>query len=256
MSIVQLIFCIFCFVYFILCIYLVIVQKTIALTVLSFIINVVALMTSVFSPLVVDSGSTLLMSSSCRHVIDVKEVENYGNNLNLEDYDKYNSEYQDFYFSYPKHLFNQAKCVKAPYITTLGENIESHSFLGSRGTIVSFSLFLKANDLYKENAYDSLLSQESSEIIKPKILLSPEKGFPGYAVTGKNNGGMIIYRIARLSSDYVMELRIVCPPYENEKDELEKRYVQECIVYMCGFSNPERRNVRSFSEFEKDFYNN
>ena len=52
-----------------------------------------------------------------------------------------------------------------------------------------------------------------------------------------------------------MDLRIVCPPYVNNdnEDRRQKRYVQECIIKKCGFTNPEwKENIKTYSDFENN----
>lgn len=188
---------------------------------------------------------------TCNHSINSGDSEYYGNNLNPNEYYLYASDYQDFYFSYPPHLFYATACNFNPYSTTLGENIETHTFFGDHGTVVTYSLSSRKDGSTLEKAVSVLFTQESAEITyKKKTLRSINDNFPGFAVTGYDNNGMIIYRLARVYSNYVMELRIVCPPYENKVDEQEKRYVQECIVKFCGFSSNDRKDIRSFDEFK------
>ena len=58
-----------------------------------------------------------------------------------------------------------------------------------------------------------------------------------------------LLKLKRRLPENVMEMRIVCPPYRDQDDEMEKRYVQECIYRYCGFAKEEMDFPRSYTEF-------
>ena len=194
--------------------------------------------------------------ATCNHIINNGDVEDYSNNLNPEEYLRYSSNYQDFYFFYPPHLFNKVECNFDDYKTILGKNIESHTFFGSNGAEVSFELSSRTDTSSNEKAFSDLYQQASSEIqSSKKDFWKGNTNISGFAVSGFDNQNRIIYRLIRIYGEYVMDLRIVCPPYVNNdnEDRRQKRYVQECIIKKCGFTNPEwKENIKTYSDFENN----
>lgn len=192
---------------------------------------------------------------TCNHKINSSDVEDYSDNLNPEEYLMYSSDnYKDFYFYYPLHLFNKVECSFDSYKTALGNNIESHTFLGSNGTEISFELSSRTDGSSTDEAFSTLYTQATAEIkSSKKDIWRINTDIAGFSVTGFDDNGRIIYRLIRIYDNNVMDLRIACPPYKNEEDRRQKRYVQDCIIKKCGFTNPKwKNNISMYSEFEKN----
>ena len=189
--------------------------------------------------------------------IDSSQIEDYGANMDPYDYYVYYSDnYKEFSFGYPPHLFNRAESSYDDTKSYLGKNIETHTFYGSRGSVLSFSLARREDNLNLTKKIDKLLGQAGVEITDSKNEIQKEafedKGFARGVITGFDKKGFVIYTLIKTNSSYVMQMRMECPPYTGDDDRLVKRYVQECIYRWCGFSNKDAGKPRSFKEFREE----
>ena len=187
--------------------------------------------------------------------VDSSQQEDYSLNLSPYDYYSYYSDTDGFYFSYPPRLYNDVYSEYSPYETILGRNIETHTFKGSWGSSLTFSLSSRTDNLNLKAAKDRIYGAEASEITERRNKLLDEyvkeKGYSRFVVTGYNDYGNIIYKLVKVNPRNVMEMRIECPPYKNTDDEMQKRYVQECIYRWCGFASDKPGEPRTFTEFLK-----
>ena len=190
-----------------------------------------------------------------RFTVNSSQTEDYGYNLKPEDYYSYYSDTSEFFFSYPPNLYNSVYSDFSSRDTLLGTNVETHTFSGSKGSTLTFSLTKRTDNLNLSSAKDKMYSQEAAEIATGKVDLLDEvskEGFSRFVVTGYNSSGDIIYKLVKINPSYVMEMRIQCPPYSGKEDKLQKRYVQECIYRWCGFASSKPGAPRPYSEFIKD----
>ena len=185
--------------------------------------------------------------------INSGQMEDYSLNLVPENYLSYYSGTDKFYFSYPPNLYNHVDSNYDRVSTPLGTSVETHTFTGSEGSSLTFSLFSRDDKLNLSSAKDKALAAESAEITKSKTVLldavEKDKGYSTVVVTGFNSVGNIIYKLIKITPSNVMEMRIECPDYKNKEDKLMKRYVQECIYRYCGFASEDAKAPRSYSEY-------
>lgn len=182
--------------------------------------------------------------------INPSQVEDYSSNLSPEYYPNYSSGYGEFFFNYPPNLYNRVDSDYTYRSTLLGHNIETHTFYGSKGSMLTFSLSDRSDSLNISSAKKKIFAQEAAEITDRQNVLLDEGA--RFVVTGYNSSGNIIYKLVKVTSIYIMEMRIECPPYRGQEDKLCKRYVQECIYRYCGFAKDNIDSPRSYSEFIKD----
>ncbi|MDO5477050.1 MAG: hypothetical protein Q4F43_08065, partial [Eubacteriales bacterium] len=190
-----------------------------------------------------------------RFTVNSSQTEDYGYNLKPEDYYSYYSDTSEFFFSYPPNLYNSVVSDFSSRDTLLGTNVETHTFSGSKGSTLTFSLTKRTDNLNLSSAKDKMYSQEAAEIATGKVDLLDEvskDGFSRFVVTGYNSSGDIIYKLVKITPSHVMEMRIQCPSYSGQEDKLQKRYVQECIYRWCGFASSKPGAPRPYSEFIKD----
>lgn len=191
-------------------------------------------------------------------VIDSSQEESYSANLDPAEYLSYYSDTDDFFFSYPAHLYNRVVSDYAPFSTVGGENIETHTFYGSRGSQLSFQLTGRTDARNLSAVKDQKVRQEAGEITSELKTLLDETSrngrFSRTVITGYDSSGWIVYKLIKVTPDHIMEMRILCPPSRegDDKDKYEKRYVQECIYRYCSFANDEIEPPRSYSEFLED----
>ena len=192
--------------------------------------------------------------------IDPNTVEDYSANLDPYYYINYESDYPEFSFRYPANLFNRVESSYDPTGSYLGTNIETHTFYGSKGSQLSYSIAKREDSSSLTKKIDTLITKAGNEITNSKTELQKEafedKGFARGVVTGFDRKGYVIYTLIKVNSNYVMQMRIECPPYKNDSDRAIKRYVQECISRWCGFSNKNKGNPRSYEEFKKEYDKN
>ena len=191
--------------------------------------------------------------SSSLFTVDSRQEEDYSANLHPEKYLSYYSDTDDFFFSYPPHLYCSAVSDFSPVEYNLGRNVETHVFIGSEGSSLAFFLYNRMDNLNLKAAKDKILAAESVSITEKRKTLLDEtdkhKKYARFVVTGYNDDGMIVYKLFKVTPDNVMGMRIICPPYRNQDDEMEKRYVQECIYRYCGFAKEEMDLPRTYTEF-------
>lgn len=191
-------------------------------------------------------------------VIDSSQEESYSANLDPAEYLSYYSDTDDFFFSYPAHLYNRVVSDYAPFSTVGGENIETHTFYGSRGSQLSFQLTGRTDARNLSAVKDEKIRQEAGEITSELKTLLDETSrngrFSRTVITGYDSSGWIVYKLINVTPDHIMEMRILCPPSRegDDKDKYEKRYVQECIYRYCSFANDKIELPRSYSEFLED----
>lgn len=191
-------------------------------------------------------------------VIDSSQEESYSANLDPAEYLSYYSDTDDFFFSYPAHLYNRVVSDYAPFSTVGGENIETHTFYGSRGSQLSFQLTGRTDARNLAAVKDEKVRQEAGEITSNlKTLLDDTSRNGRYSrtvITGYDSAGWIVYKLISVTPHHIMEMRILCPPSRegDDKDKYEKRYVQECIYRYCSFTNDKIEPPRSYSEFLED----
>ena len=189
--------------------------------------------------------------------IDSSQAENYSYNLDPEEYLRYvSADNPDFYFYYPANLFNKVISSFDYVNTTGGKNLETHTFTGSKGSVLTFTLAQRTDSRTLEDEKKALAASESSEIIKSyfEIPADPPKG-SNYAIsvmTGYDKSGFIIYKLIRITPSKVMTMRIQCPPYRNDNDMQQKRYVQECIYRYCSFANDGHSAPRTYTKYLQD----
>ena len=199
--------------------------------------------------------------------INPGQTEDYSLNLVPGQYRTYYSETGGFYFSYPPNLYNHVESSFDNIPMPLGTNIETHTFTGSGGSSLTFSLFRREDNQNLSEAKDMALAVESAEITNStrNVLIGEKEeekeekkkntNYSLAVVTGYNFSGKIIYKLITITPSNVMEMRIECPPYidkdddEMNEDELMKRYVQECIYRYCGFAYEKPGPPRSYADF-------
>ncbi len=202
----------------------------------------------------VQSGQNQAETASL-FTIDPGQEEDYSLNLVPEQYRSYYSDTSGFFFSYPPNLYNSVRSSFDRVSTPLGTNIESHTFTGTGGSSLTFSLYQRNDNLNLSAAKDAALAAEGTEITSSRKVLLDEyeksAGFSRAVVTGYNSAGKIIYKLIKITPSNEMEMRIECSPYRNEDDKLMKRYVQECIYRWCGFASEKPGPPRSYADYIK-----
>ena len=139
----------------------------------------------------------------------------------------------------------------------LGTNLETHTFYGSKGSELSYTIAERDDSMSVTKKIDKLIAKAGEEITDSKNEIQKEafedEGFARCVVTGFDRKGYVIYTLIKVNSKYVMRMRIECPPYKNDNDRAIKWYVQECIYRWCGFSNKDQGNPRSYKEFKEEY---
>lgn len=193
-------------------------------------------------------------SESEKIIVDPNQVEDFSKNLDPKYFYRYTSGIDDFYFRYPNALYNQVESNTESVTTSIGENIETHKFTGNRGSSLTFSLYKRTNKNSLEMELETVEEYEAKDIADSYKKLLPnqiENGEIRTVFTGRNKVGKIIYVFIMIDDMYVMDMRIECPDYKDNTDEMRKRYVQECIYRYCGFKSDSVEEPRSYDEFLK-----
>ncbi len=187
--------------------------------------------------------------------IDPRQIEDYSLNLEPKKYLSYYSDHEGFFFSYPPYLYNRVDSSFTDSPMLLGTNVETHTFMGSEGSTLTFSLISRTDKKNLSSVKDEALAIEGAEITKSKKVLLDEyeksKGYARVVVTGFDDAGYIIYKLIKVTPSNILEMRIGCRGYKNNDDKLMKRYVQECIYRYCGFAYDKIKEPRSYAEYIK-----
>ena len=198
-----------------------------------------------------DSSQNNATPSESPFSVNAGQIEDYSANLDPKTYGRYTTGTSDFSFMYPVYLFNQVTSNYEPAISNHGMNMETHRFTGSKGSLLTFSLWERTDSSRIADLKNQLLSIDSSEIVSEKQILlnEAEDSFARFVVTGYDASGNVIYTLVKMDGSHVMEMHMSVPSYHDEEDRLMKQYVTECVYRMCGFSKSKTHEPRSFEEF-------
>ena len=199
-----------------------------------------------------ESTESAVEPSPFESKINHSQVEDYSLNLEPQYYYRYTSDTPGFSFRYPNNLYNSVYSDFDQYPDEIGNHLETHTFRGSGGSALIFSLYERndGNGLMQE--IKKVTELEGREIVDSfKMLKSyeEENGKIRSVITGYNSYGNILYVFTMVDDSHIMKLHIECPPYAGEEDEMMKRYVQECIYRYCGFKESKVKEPRSYREF-------
>ena len=199
-----------------------------------------------------ESTESAVEPSPFESKINYSQVEDYSLNLEPQYYYRYTSSTPGFSFRYPNNLYNSVYSDFDRYPDEIGNHLETHTFRGSGGSALIFSLYERndGNGLMQE--IKKVTELEGREIVDSfKMLKSyeEENGKIRSVITGYNSYGNILYVFTMVDDSHIMKLHIECPPYAGEEDEMMKRYVQECIYRYCGFKESKVKEPRSYREF-------
>ena len=189
--------------------------------------------------------------------INASQVEDYGQNLDPSKYLRYSSSLNPgFVFYYPPSLYNKVVSNFDSVDIAGGQNLETHTFTGSKGSVLSFSIAKRDSIRTRAEDRKRLIASESSEIVRGflEIPAEPPQG-SDYLIavfTGYDIHDNIIYKLIRITQSNTMLMRIQCPPYKkgnDDKDKNEKRYVQECLYRYCSFANDGHKPPRPYNKY-------
>lgn len=169
--------------------------------------------------------------------------------LVVDSFGYYDSRIGDFAFSYPLRTFSEVEYDDRSYKNAYGKNIQSIKFTEDGGGSLLFRLSRRKDSSSMAKMADAVYQQEAGDMSGAAKLVSSVK--PDHArvvMTGYDAGGGIVYEVIKTDSKYVMQMKFICPPYEDEEDQLEKGYLTECIYRLCKFSGSGKW-VRSYDEY-------
>ncbi len=186
-------------------------------------------------------------------LINENIFENYVNALEVDEYLIYRG-IDNFYFSYPAYLYNQVRVDRDEWQTVYGTNIETIMFQGSAGSRLIYSLteipyelngfdIGQMTDYFYTNEFHNLFDASEMKHVK-------ESDYGRVILTGYLNAAHseIIYDLAYIGEEYLMQMQVIFPAYTSEDDKDLKGYVTENLYRLCGFSGSQR-SPRSYEEY-------
>jgi len=189
--------------------------------------------------------------------VNASGFEDYGSyglsegSLVVGSYNYYDSGISDFAFSYPYYTYDDVEYDGRSRKTAYGKNIQSIEFTGAEGGSLLYSISKRMDKRPLEEMENYVYDQEAAGITDAvKLNSSVGSGRARVVMTGYASGGRIAYEVIKVEPKYVMKMKMICPPYENEEDKLQKGYLTECIYRLCKFSGSTDW-VRSFEEYAK-----
>ncbi len=189
--------------------------------------------------------------TNAEYGINTRLIEDYSENLDLDDYELLYSGIGDYNFRYPKNLFNNLTVDDSSDSKLFGNNRLSYNFSGSKGSVMNFTVLDRTDnksltdmarfvaDYEEKSIYDSAKIKNSLNDDYATIV------YTGYTDSNKYN---IIYDLIRVDYNYVYVLHMITPAYTSEEDKIEKGYVTECVYRYCGWSGSQSY-PRSYSEY-------
>ena len=180
--------------------------------------------------------------------LDGSECSSYEAMTDFDVYKRYISDVDRFSFIYPVNLYSS---VIREGGTFDGKSFEVVSFKRSDGSTLTYTA-----SIYTDNSVEAELNYIYSNVKEAYYVayeIYPTKMENGEGImilTGKDkeNHDMLVYTLARVSRDYVYEMVVTFPDFENDDDENWKSYYKECLYRACGFSNSSK-SVRSYSDY-------
>lgn len=175
---------------------------------------------------------------STRLGIDAGTVEDYAANLNPDAYLSYYSDIGDFYFSYPAYLYDSVNYSEEPTANSYGTNVQSFDFAGSNGSKLRFCISRRTDQTSLEEMTNRVYLEEIGLLTEASELQNKVmEGYGKVIVTGFDSAyTYLIYDMAKIEQNYVLQMIVTFPNYTSEEDKLQKDYITECLYRLCGFS--------------------
>ena len=204
----------------------------------------------------VASESSLEMSADERileeFAIGEEVVTNYRSALDPYQYRQYRSEINKFYFSYPVNLYNSVAFDDNEEECDYGLNQETILFNGSDVSALQFSVYKRTDERTIDDMLGFVNTCETEKIMDAtQLQYLSEDTYGKIVLTGYSESyEQLIYELLRVEEEYVFQMKIIFPSYENSEDKLQKDYITECMYRMCGFSGTAER-VRVYHDYKE-----
>jgi len=184
--------------------------------------------------------------------INPNTVEDYSQNLDPNEYIRYNSGIEDFSFAYPAKLFCNVKVDETGNKNEYGKHIKTVTFYGSNGSELSYSLYERTDDGNIDDIVDRIHNIEKGRYYDAADILtsSDEEKGGKIVITGYGNASKdkLVYDSIRISNKYVYQMKTLNPMYKSDQEKLEYSYITENEYRMCKFSDS-KKSPRSYEEY-------
>ena len=184
--------------------------------------------------------------------INPNTVEDYSQNLDLNEYIHYNSGIEDFSFSYPAKLFCDVKVDETEVKKEYGKHIKTITFYGSNGSELSYSLYERTDTGNLDDMVERIHNIEKGRYYDATDILtsSDEEKGGKIVITGYGNASKdkLVYDSIRISNKYVYQMKTLNPMYKSDQEKLEYSYITENEYRMCKFSDS-KKSPRSYEEY-------
>ncbi|MCM1048940.1 MAG: zinc-ribbon domain-containing protein [Clostridiales bacterium] len=180
--------------------------------------------------------------------------ENYASATNPNNYQYYNSGIANFHFFYPAELYSGVNYSEQETESAYGINLRSLAFSGSAGSELIFTLSRYEGESI-ESKTEEIYNLEMSGILDAgDIVHGTYEDHGRFIVTGyTQDRSKLIYDLFNVDSEYVMQMKVIFPAYQDVEDKLQKDYVTECLYRLCGFSGS-KTNCRSYETYKSETY--
>lgn len=183
--------------------------------------------------------------------INSNTIADYGNVLNPDEYEYYDSGISDFNFYYQTNFYNNVTIDVNPNINAYGQNMESVTFSGSDGSMLIYSITDTGGTTSISDMSKTVYNTERSFLVEPgDIMNKTTDSYGKVIVTGWNDSSkdVAIYIMNKIEKYYVVQMKVIFPNYTGEEDKKEKAYFTECLYRLCGFSDSSK-DTRTYSEY-------
>lgn len=175
-------------------------------------------------------------------------VADYSMNLDPSRYARFDSKIEDFYFSYPTNLYYRCDVSTEPRAGQYGTVAYDICFYATDGSKLIYRMLERTDSYSNTEMRDFIYESEYAALQDSHKISKNDYGSRGI-VTGVTADGLLNYDLFYVSDDYVMQMQVITPDYEDKQDEWQKGYVTECIYRLCGFSGTSATGCRSYEEY-------
>jgi len=186
--------------------------------------------------------------------------EDYGNSLDYTQYARYAGQNGNFYFSYPKSLYNRVLVNMNSFDTVNGTNQITITMRGEDHSEAVFAQYYRDQGYSIDETYEFLLDYYSNQVLNANVIRSSTGAKEGeeyhgrIVMTGYGDRSMT-YIVIAVWQDKVQVMWVQCPFTAEEYRDANAAqlyqyacYVTECMYRMCGFSGS-TAEPRSYAEF-------
>lgn len=175
-------------------------------------------------------------------------VADYSNNLNPEEYAYFESGIDEFDFSYPSNLYYACDVSTEPRTDPYGTVVYDINFYATDGSQLIYRLLSRTDSNSSTDMRNDIYASEEGGL-QDAFEISKKKNSSRGILTGMTADGLLMYDLFYVSDEYVMQMQVLTPDYEDEQDQLQKSYVTDCLYRLCGFSGTSESVCRSYEEF-------